>query len=125
MSKSHNVYYYKAIVDRIVDADTFDVVIDLGFSLTHKIRIRILDYDAPESYRPKSEQEKILAYRAVEFATKLLKNKDIIIETQCERGYYQRYLANILIDGVEYKDIMIENKFIKSEIEHVILDLED
>ena len=44
------MYEYKVkSVDHIVDGDTLDVTVDLGFDITHKIRVRLLGIDTPES----------------------------------------------------------------------------
>lgn len=41
-------YFYKAQVDRIVDGDTIDMIVDLGFNIHHKIRVRLAGIDTPE-----------------------------------------------------------------------------
>ena len=54
------MYEYKAIVDRVVDGDTIDVDIDLGFSTTlTKQRVRLAGIDTPES-RTRNLAEKAL-----------------------------------------------------------------
>ena len=53
-----DLYQYRVVsVDKVVDGDTVDVTLDLGFKLYHKVRVRLSDYDAPETYRPKSSVE--------------------------------------------------------------------
>ena len=42
------MYEYKAIVDRVVDGDTVDFIVDLGFSVKIKIRTRLAGVDTPE-----------------------------------------------------------------------------
>ena len=41
-------YIYQATLDRVVDGDTVDIVIDMGFSTFRKERIRLYGIDAPE-----------------------------------------------------------------------------
>jgi len=41
-------YIYQATLERVVDGDTVDIVIDLGFSTFRKERIRLYGIDAPE-----------------------------------------------------------------------------
>ena len=41
--------YFVSSVDRVVDGDTVDVIIDLGFDLTKKERVRLAGIDTPES----------------------------------------------------------------------------
>lgn len=52
------MYNYKAIILRIVDGDTVDAQVDVGFSIFINHRFRIHNFDAPESYRPKTLAEK-------------------------------------------------------------------
>ena len=47
------MYQYKAKIDRIVDGDTMDIVIDLGFKITTNQRIRLKGINTPETYRCK------------------------------------------------------------------------
>ena len=42
------MYEYKATVDRVVDGDTVDFIVDLGFSVKIKIRTRLAGVDTPE-----------------------------------------------------------------------------
>tara|TARA_R110000796_G_scaffold158051_8_gene274788 strand:- start:1503 stop:1817 length:315 start_codon:yes stop_codon:yes gene_type:complete len=42
------MYEYKATVDRVVDGDTVDFIVDLGFSVQMKIRGRLAGVDTPE-----------------------------------------------------------------------------
>lgn len=42
------LYTYKAVVDRWVDGDTVDLVVDLGFNMTTKQRFRVMGIDTPE-----------------------------------------------------------------------------
>ena len=41
--------YYVKSVDKVVDGDTIDVVIDLGFSISFSSRVRLAGIDTPES----------------------------------------------------------------------------
>jgi micrococcal nuclease len=43
------MYEYGCTVTRVVDGDTIDVVLDLGFSILHKCRVRLYGIDTPES----------------------------------------------------------------------------
>ena len=42
------MYEYKAKVDRVVDGDTVDFIVDLGFNVNIKIRTRLIGVDTPE-----------------------------------------------------------------------------
>jgi endonuclease YncB( thermonuclease family) len=45
-------YYYRASLLRVVDGDTIDVDLDLGFNLRARHRLRLLDVDTPERGQP-------------------------------------------------------------------------
>ena len=50
MAKSPDAFVYNATLDRIVDGDTFDCILDLGFDVKlHKQRVRLAGIDTPES----------------------------------------------------------------------------
>ncbi len=58
--------YFVKSVDRVVDGDTIDISIDLGFDLTKKERVRLAGIDTPEK-RTKDQKEKEMGYQATEF----------------------------------------------------------
>ena len=59
------MYEYHAVVDRVVDGDTLDVTIDLGFHAHIKTRVRMEGMNAPESRtRNLEEKERGLAAKA-------------------------------------------------------------
>ena len=59
------MYEYKAIVDRVVDGDTIEVTIDLGFKTWKKVRVRMEGINTPESRtRDLEEKKKGLAAKA-------------------------------------------------------------
>jgi len=65
------VYHYKAKLVRVIDGDTIDVDIDLGFDVwLKKQRIRLAGIDAPES-RTRNKLEKALGLAAKERLTEL------------------------------------------------------
>tara|TARA_R100000664_G_scaffold27693_1_gene38560 strand:+ start:2133 stop:2525 length:393 start_codon:yes stop_codon:yes gene_type:complete len=66
MSKSPDAFVYQAELDRVVDGDTIDVVLDLGFDVKlHKQRVRLYAIDTPES-RTRNLDEKKLGLAAKE-----------------------------------------------------------
>lgn len=110
------MYKYKGYVKRVVDGDTVDAVLDLGFGMTTEQRLRIDDFDAPESWRPRNEAEKIHGEAAKARAVELLMGKELIFITSKDIGIYGRYGASIILpDGTKFKDIMIQEGFQKKE----------
>lgn len=53
----HLVYFYRAKVNRVIDGDTVDILIDLGFGLFKDVKARFWGINAPEISHPKDEEE--------------------------------------------------------------------
>ncbi len=84
-------YKIKEIV-KVVDGDTVDVIIDLGFSLTKKERVRLAGIDAPES-RTTNLEEKELGMDAKEFLERRLADcPSLKVQTEKD-GKYGRMLG--------------------------------
>lgn len=109
-------YQYKAQIKRVVDADTVDAAVDLGFGIIISQRFRIEDYDAPETYRPRNEAEKLHGKAATMKAIELLMSKNILMQSSKVPGIYGRYSAKIqLEDGRDFAEVMISEGFSKRE----------
>ena len=66
MSEAPDAFVYNAVLDRIIDGDTLDCILDLGFSVKlHKQRVRLAGIDTPES-RTRNLEEKALGLLAKE-----------------------------------------------------------
>ena len=105
------MYEYKIEqITKIVDGDTIDVIIDLGFDIFHSARVRLYGIDTPES-RTRDREEKRYGLRAKEYLTHCLDvDKDIILRTHKEeKGKFGRILGEIIIDDVNINTLMIEN----------------
>ncbi|MCF8019836.1 MAG: thermonuclease family protein [Vallitaleaceae bacterium] len=109
-------YRYKGFVSRVVDGDTVDAILDLGFGIAVSQRLRIDDFDAPESWRPRNEAEKEHGEAAKARAKELLEGEEVLFTTSKAIGIYGRYGASIqLADGRSYKDIMISEGLVKRD----------
>ena len=88
------MYHYKAKLLRVVDGDTIDVDIDLGFDVwLRKQRIRLAGIDTPES-RTRNKVEKAMGLRAKEFLQKaLVTSEDYITFESLGRGKFGRILG--------------------------------
>jgi micrococcal nuclease len=74
--------YYVKKVENVVDGDTIDVVIDLGFDIMFASRVRLAGIDTPES-RTKDKDEKVLGLESKEYLKKHLKDaKSVVIKTE-------------------------------------------
>ena len=111
------MYTYKAELIRVIDADTIEVKLDLGFHTYSVQKLRILNYDAPETYRPVNELEREHGKAATERAKELLTDQDIMIKTyKDKKGKYGRYIATVILPNArDYSAVMIEEGFAKRE----------
>jgi len=98
------MYTYRVkSINRIIDGDTIDVTIDLGFSININQRIRVAGIDSPEK-RTRDVAEKALGLDATEWMTKHLENaSDLIIKTAVEgsMGKYGRVLGWLFVGNSE------------------------
>ena len=108
-------YIYKAKLERVVDGDTVDALIDLGFDTWVKKRIRYMGVDAWESRtRNLAEKEKGLAAKA--------RNKELIEKISARPGYfllkshgvgkYGRVLGEIFIQDEDKNEINVNQLLI-------------
>jgi micrococcal nuclease len=74
--------YYVKEVTKIVDGDTIDVVIDLGFDISFTTRVRLAGIDTPES-RTKDLAEKALGLESKAYLASILEGaENIVIKTE-------------------------------------------
>ena len=97
------LFHYKATVDRVIDGDTIDVTLDLGFDISYRGRIRFQGINAPESRTrdPVEKQAGLAAKRYVEDWINGLEKKVIIQTSLDDRGKFGRILGRILNDEGE------------------------
>ena len=108
------MYEYKAKITNVVDGDTFDAIVDVGFSITINHRFRVIGIDTPETYRPKCLSEKEHGIKAKERAKELLLNKDVILQSEKVVGIYGRYGAKVTLEnGQDFAEVMLEEGFQK------------
>ena len=105
------MYEYSCTVDRVVDGDTIDVILDLGFDIMFRSRVRLYGIDTPES-RTRNKDEKVRGKMAGSFLKDAVDNGiKVVIETKLKdsRGKYGRVLGNVIVDGVNINQVMIDN----------------
>ena len=104
--------YYVKKVEGVVDGDTIDVLIDLGFDILFASRVRLAGIDTPES-RTKDLKEKALGLESKEYLKKALKDaKSVVIKTEKmdSSEKYGRILGWVFLDG---SDKSINQKMIE------------
>lgn len=105
------MYEYKCEVTRVVDGDTVDCVLDLGFSILHKCRVRLYGIDTPES-RTRDLDEKARGKLASKFLQDSIDNgKDIVLRSELKdsKGKYGRVLGSIIVDDLDINKAMVTN----------------
>ena len=87
------MYKYKATLDRVIDGDTIDANIDLGFDISVHKRIRLAGIDSPESRtRDLDEKKRGLASKAR--LIELLDKGSLVVESK-EVGKFGRVLGTL------------------------------
>ena len=92
------MYTYKAKVEKVVDGDTLDLLVDLGFRIHHNVRVRLLGVDCPET-RKASDFEKSKGLEAKEFTKayveKAMTDHGYIIVSTESTDKYGRWLSQV------------------------------
>ena len=112
------MYTYRAKLDRVVDGDTVDLFVDLGFNIWIKDRFRLLDIDTPE-LRGGTEQTKAAARKAKEFVENLFgqyNNECEVLSQKDTKGKYGRWLATIILVGnkEDSKEVNLNERLIEA-----------
>lgn len=97
-------YHYQATVVRIIDGDTVDLLVDLGFYCFQRIRVRVKDIDAPEVYRPRTLAEAEHGQQAKAFVEQAIPVGSLVAISSFKAGAYSRWDAVIYYrqDGKTY-----------------------
>ena len=110
--KSDN-YIRHAKLLRIVDPDTFEIALDLGFYLTQKSYIRLARLDAPEtrgSEAPAGKYVEKLLSQQIEFhGIKDGIGVDCVIESTLKPSIYNRIVAELWIGDFNVNDWLLES----------------
>mgnify|MGYP001155072967 CR=1 FL=1 len=107
------MYDYNCKVERIVDGDTIDVVLDLGFDILYRTRVRLYGIDTPES-RTRDLEEKARGLLAKEYLSTKIKNaENIVIQTKLKdsRGKFGRVLGSVIADGINLNNQLTLNHY--------------
>ena len=104
------MYEYKATIIKVVDGDTVDVDIDLGFDTwLHNQRIRLYGIDTPEC-RTRNKKEKAHGLLAKAYAQKTLKLGGVYALRTKEKGKFGRYLGEIRVGRTTINKLLIQEK---------------
>ena len=112
------MYEYRSKILRIVDGDTVDVDIDLGFGVwMHKERVRMMGIDTPES-RTRDKVEKKFGLASKEFVKSFLPIGSMqVLKTEIDKsgedkkGKFGRILGDFVVDKEFVTHIMINEGY--------------
>jgi|TARA_B100001778_G_scaffold14143_1_gene10927 micrococcal nuclease len=99
------MFKYNAKVERVVDGDTVDAMVDLGFSTHKKVRIRMMGINAPES-RTRNLEEKAKGLAAKIRLEELLDEGNFILESHGV-GKFGRCLGTLHVDDVNINKVLV------------------
>lgn len=94
-------FLYAGKLVRIIDGDTVDVSLDLGFKIFYEVRLRLLGIDTPEIRGIEKVAGKVSKDALIELLRKWTRN-ELFVETE-KTGKYGRYLATIWLP-VDHSD---------------------
>ena len=99
-------YFYEAHVINVVDGDTIDCKVDLGFCIYAEMRFRLNGIDTAELHS-KDQSKRELAQKAKEFVTNTILDKGVLLQT-FKQDKYGRYLCEVFINDSSVNRRLIE-----------------
>lgn len=113
-------YINYAMVNRVIDGDTWDCTTYLPFGIKCDQRFRLHGWDTPESWRPKTGLEAEHGRKAAEFVRDLVEGKVVMLKTH-KLAVYGRYEAELWLIDKDWNptqnlgDLLKENDLLKRE----------
>lgn len=105
------MYEYQAYVKRVIDGDTIEVSVDLGFRMSMDTPVRLFGVNAPET-NSKIAKERIVAKEAKAFLEDRILSRIVRIKTVKPRDKYGRWLADVFLIGRDIESESINNQLI-------------
>lgn len=101
MEEVKDNFIRKALILNIVDGDTLDGFVDLGYNVWTKQRFRLLDVNTPE--------RGVLGFKeATEFVKGRILGKEVMIQSEKDDSF-GRWLATVFIDGTTINLELLQN----------------
>jgi len=100
-----NNYIFNARIIKVVDGDTVDCILDLGFNIAFNTRLRLNGIDTMET-NDKDIVKKELGLKAKARVIELILNKDVTLQS-FKTDKYGRYLANIYLGDINVNQLLI------------------
>jgi micrococcal nuclease len=99
------MYTYRAKIISVYDGDTVTAIVDLGFGITNKVKVRLKGINAPEV----RGEQKVYGIAAREFLKNEVLNKNIVIQTfKDKKGKYGRYIGVLWVDDLNINELLVE-----------------
>lgn len=102
------MYEYSAVIKEIYDGDTMRADVDLGFGVILSNQpLRLYGINAPEV----TGEQRPLGLVSRDRLRELILGKKVVIRTYRDsKEKYGRYLATVIIDGLDVNEWLVENK---------------
>ena len=103
------MYEYNCKIKRVVDGDTVDVIIDLGFDIFYKSRVRLYGIDTPES-RTRNKDEKARGLMSKQYLIDELEKGQVVIKTHKDKkGKFGRVLGEMYVGDKNINLMMVDD----------------
>lgn len=89
---------YRGLCVHLVDGDTYDVLVDLGFYQYSLIPIRLRGADTPER-NARDPEERVRATAATARASELLHDRPVLMRTYRDRRSFARYVGDVFVQA--------------------------
>ena len=112
---SYSAFAVPAVVDYVLDGDTFAAGVKIDDDITITVRVRVINIDTPEM-NGMCESETQMAHAATDFVTDLLPNGTVVeLQNIKDDKYLGRIDANVILpDGRDLGDVLIKQKLARS-----------
>lgn len=92
------MYDYKCKFKRLIDGDTYELDVDLGFYISLQVTIRLKDINTPEIYRPLNEPEEIHGNEVIRYLKNYIDfNKEYILKTEFDKSF-DRWIGRVFLE---------------------------
>lgn len=100
-------YIYRATCKRVVDADTYELDIDLGLKVHAVVPVRLLGIDCPE-------HNTIEGQKAIKFVKDLIMGQPLVVETLKDKQTFARWIAAVWLGDESLAVILRTAGFVKT-----------
>ncbi len=95
-------FIYGCDVVRVVDADTFELRIDLGFRASLRLHCRLRDVNAPELSTPEGQSAKAAVEALLSGVGQLT------VQSYKDQQSFARWIVDVYVDGRSLADVLVE-----------------